>query len=89
MLNIRVVSWSLATWAALMFLSCVIYGLLTPSSLHMTAFLEQLLPGFKSLSWSGFFVGLIESFLYGAYAGLIYTPVYNFINRNLSGRGFR
>jgi len=89
MLNIRVVSWSLAIWAALMFMSCVIYGLLTPSSLHMTAFLEQLLPGFKSLSWPGLFVGLTESFLYGAYAGLVYVPVYNFLNRNLSTRGFR
>ncbi len=89
MLNIKVVTWSLAIWAGFMFLSCVVYGLLTPSSLHMTALLEQLLPGYKRLSWSGFFIGLIESFLYGAYAGLVYVPVYNFASRNLSARGFR
>ena len=89
MLNIKVVTWSLAIWAALMFVSCVVYGLLTPSSLHMTAFLEQLLPGYKPLSGVGFFVGLIQSFLYGAFAGLVYVPVYNFLNRNFSARGFR
>ena len=89
MLNIKVVTWSLAIWAALMFMSCVVYGLLTPSSMHMTAFLEQLLPGYKPLSGVGFFVGLIQSFLYGAFAGLVYVPVYNFLNRNFSSRGFR
>ena len=26
-------------------------------------------------------VGLIESFLYGAYAGLVYVPIYNFLHR--------
>ena len=89
MLNIKVVTWSLAIWAALMFVSCVVYGLLTPSSLHMTAFLEQLLPGYKPLSGVGFLIGLIESFLYGAFAGLVYVPVYNFLNRNFATRGFR
>jgi 2TM family of unknown function (DUF5676) len=88
-LNIKVVTWSLAIWAALMFVSCVVYGLLTPSSMHMTAFLEQLLPGYKPVSWIGFFIGLIESFLYGAFAGLVYVPVYNFLNRNFSAREFR
>ena len=89
MLNIKVVTWSLAIWAALMFVSCVVYGLLTPSSMHMTAFLEQLLPGYKPLSGVGFFVGLIQSFLYGAFAGLVYVPVYNFLSHNFSSRGFR
>lgn len=89
MLNIKVVTWSLALWAMAMFVSCVVYGLLTPSSLHMTAFLEQLLPGFHWLSWSGFFVGLIKSFLYGAFAGLVYVPIYNFLDHKLSAKGFR
>ena len=42
---------------------------------------EQVLPGFKWLTLQGFFVGLVESFLYGAYAGLVYVPVYNFFVR--------
>ncbi len=89
MLNIKIVTWSLAIWAALMFVSCAVYGLVTPASMHMTAFLEQLLPGYKPQSWVGFFVGLVESFLYGAFAGLVYVPVYNFLNRNFSSGGVR
>lgn len=83
MLNIKVVTWSLAIWTTFTFLFCVAYGMLTPSSVHMSAFLEQILPGFESGSWQGFFVGLIQSFLYGAYAGFVYVPIYNFLHRKL------
>ena len=47
----------------------------------MHALLLQVLPGFEWFSWRGFLVGLIESFLYGAYAGLVYVPIYNFLHR--------
>ena len=30
------------------------------------------------------FGGLIESFLYGAHAGLVYVPVYNFMQRRFA-----
>lgn len=81
MLNIKVVTWSLAIWTAITFVFCVVYGMVTPASMHMTAFLEQILPGFVWLTWMGFFVGLLQSFLYGAYAGLVYVPIYNFLYR--------
>lgn len=81
MLNIKVVTWSLAISTAFTFVFCIVYGLLTPSSAHMVVFLEQVLPGFEWLSWRGFLVGLIQSFLYGAYAGLVYVPIYNFLHR--------
>jgi hypothetical protein len=50
-LNMKVVTWSLGIWAAFTFVFCVVYGLLTPSSMHMYALLEQVLPGFKWLTW--------------------------------------
>ena len=81
MLNIKVVSWALATTALISFVVCVGYGLVTPETLHMHAFLEQVLPGFKWLTLPGFLIGLVESFLYGAYAGLVYVPVHNFFAR--------
>ena len=81
MLNIKVVTWSLAIWTAFSFVFCVVYGMLTPPGVHMYAFLQQVLPGYESHSWWGFLVGLIQSFLYGAYAGLIYVPIYNFLHR--------
>ena len=74
MLNIKVVSWALATTTAISFVVCVAYGLVTPETLHMHGFLELVLPGFKWLTPQGFLIGLVESFLYGAYAGLVYVP---------------
>ncbi len=81
MLNIKIVMWSLAVWATFTFVLCVAYGLLTPSSEHMSVFLQQVLPGFEPNSWRGFFVGLIQSFLYGGFAGVVYVPVYNLFYR--------
>lgn len=81
MLNIKLVSWALGLWSAFTFLFCVLYGLIAPESLHMTAFLEQVLPAFKWLTWPGFLLGLLESFLYGVYAGLVYVPIYNLLKQ--------
>lgn len=81
MLNIRVVTWSLAAFSTVSYLVCVIYGLVVPEPLHMHTFLEQVLPGFEWLTAAGFAIGLIESFLYGAYAGLVFTPLYNAFHR--------
>jgi hypothetical protein len=47
----------------------------------MHTFLEQVLPGFKWLTLQGFGIGLVESFLYGAYAGLVFVPIHNFFVR--------
>lgn len=81
MLNTKLVSWALGLWAAFTFVVCVIWGLVTPQSLHMHEFLEMVLPAFKWLTWWGFLLGLAESFLYGAYAGLVFCPLYNWLCR--------
>jgi hypothetical protein len=81
MLNIKVVSWSLGTFAAVSFVLCVIYGLIVPQSLHSYQFLEAVLPAFKWLTFWGFCLGLVESFLYGVYVGLVFVPIYNFFWR--------
>lgn len=56
--------------------------LVTPQNLGMQQFLQMMLPAFKWLTWWGFLLGLIESFLYGAYAGLVFCPIYNFLHRH-------
>ncbi|NOT09159.1 MAG: hypothetical protein HOP28_13250 [Gemmatimonadales bacterium] len=81
MLSTKVVTWSLAVFGAVTFLVCVLYGLIVPAPLHMTGWLEQVLPGFRWLTPGGFALGLVESFLYGAYAGLVFTPIYNAMAR--------
>ena len=80
MLNLKVVSWSLGISAAISFVLCVIYGLIAPS-MHSAQALEAVLPAFKWLTVSGFMLGLVESFLYGAYAGLVFVPIHNALTR--------
>ena len=80
MLNIRVITWSLATFTTVSYVVCVVYGVVVPETFHMVQFLEIILPGFKWLTVGSFVIGLVESFLYGVYAGLVYTPIYNFYN---------
>ncbi len=82
LLKMKVVSWSLGIFFAISFILCVLYGLVVPPRLHgMSAFLEAVLPAFKWLTFGGFVLGLVESFLYGVYIGIVFVPVYNFINR--------
>lgn len=78
MLNTKVATWSLGSFTAFSYIVCIIYGLIMPESLHMHNFLEQVLPAFKWLTVGGFFLGLIESFLWGVYAGLVFPFIYNF-----------
>ncbi len=81
MLNVKVVTWSLGLFGALTFVVCVAYGLIVPEALHMTDWLEQILPGFAWLTPVGVLVGLIESFLYGVYAGFAYSTIHNLLAR--------
>ncbi len=80
-LNIRIVTSSLATFTVVSYVLCVLYGLVVPKELHLVQFLETVLPGFKWLTVGSFFIGLVESFVYGVYAGLVFTPIYNFYAR--------
>lgn len=84
MLNLKVWTFSLATWAAITFLVCVLYGLVAPPSLHMARALEIVLPGFEWLTPAGFLIGLLESLLYGAYAGLLFVPLHNAFYRRFA-----
>ena len=81
MLRIKTVSLALGLTFAISFVVCVLWGLLLPEPVHMHEFLQFVLPGFTWISISSDILGLIESFLFGVYFGLIYVPIYNFLNR--------
>lgn len=85
MLSIKVWTWSLGCWAVVTFLVCIVWGLVTPGALHMHDLLQTVLPGFRWLTVSGFLIGLVESFLYGAYAGLLFVPLHNLFWRRWGG----
>lgn len=81
MLNWKIVCWSLGLTTSFSFILCVVWGLITPGSLHMHVFLEQVLPAFKWISLEAFLLGLIESFLWGFYVGIVFVPIYNFFQK--------
>ena len=84
LLNAKVVSWALGIFMAISYFLCVLYGLVVPERLHgMKTFLEMVLPAFTWLTAGGFILGLVESFLYGVYIGIVFVPIYNLINRKV------
>ena len=40
-------------------------------------------PGFIRLTWSSFLLGLVQAFLYGVYAALVFVPLYNFFRNRM------
>lgn len=83
MLNTKLIAWALALFTSISYLICVIYGLITPQSIHMHQFLEIVLPAFTWISIGSFILGFVESFLWGVYVGLVFSPIYNALYRRL------
>lgn len=81
MLNIKVWTVTLACWMAISFTICVIGGVLAPSLPIPHRTLELLLPGFSWISPTAFVLGFVESFVYGAYVGLLFVLLHNFFAR--------
>jgi len=81
MLNWKVVTKSLSSFTAINFVLCVGYGLIAPAAFHPSWLLEAILPGFKWLGLGSFLLGLVESALYGAWAGILYSALYNYFAR--------
>lgn len=81
MLDTKVWFWSLGFTGTISFALCVLWGLVTPETLHMHEFLETVLPGFRWLTFASFLLGLLESFLWGAYLAVVFVPIHNFLHR--------
>lgn len=81
MLNWRVVTESVASFGAITFVLCVAFALIAPPVFHPSWLLEAFLPGFKWLSVGSFLLGLAETAIYGAWAGFLYSALYNYFTR--------
>jgi len=75
------VALSLGIFVSITFTLCVIWGLTFPGTGLMQRALEAAFPWFTWLSWGSYFVGLVESFLYGIYAAAVFVPLYNGLSR--------
>lgn len=72
---------ALSLFLAISFVLCVLWGLVTPPSLHMHPAWQAMLPGFEWLSWRGFFCGLVGAYLYGWYTAVLLVPLYRMFAR--------
>ena len=63
---------------AISYVLCVLGYLFFPNVPIEHTALAIFLPGFTLLSWSSFFLGLVESFGWGWYVALVFGPIYNF-----------
>ena len=77
MVNIKVWTLSLGCFLAISFSLCVLGGVLLPGLPIKHVILEALLPGFVWISPGAVVLGLAESFLFGAYSGLLFGWLHN------------
>lgn len=66
------------SFLAVTYVFCVLYDLAFDQRMYEVWL--KLLPGFTWISWTSFLLGLIETFFYGIYFGLVFAPLYNFFH---------
>ena len=86
MLRINVWTISVGCFLAISFSLCVVSGLILPGLPVKHVILEALLPGFVWISPGAFVLGLAESFLFGAYTGLLFAMLHNVFASRLDVR---
>lgn len=69
---------ALSVFFILSFTLCVLSYLVLPEVSINHSALSIFLPGFKLLTWGSYFLGLVESAVYGWYIALVFGPIYNF-----------
>ena len=69
---------SVSLFLVISYVICIIGYLVFPGLPINHAALAIFLPGFELLSWTTFFLGLVESFAFGWYIALIFGPLYNY-----------
>jgi hypothetical protein len=78
---IVVLGLGLSSFFVVSYIICILGYLLLPGLPVKHEFLTIFLPGFTLLSWWSFFLGLIESLLFGWYIALLFGWLYNFFLR--------
>ena len=83
--SIRIVTLglSLSVFFVISYVICIAGYLLLPGFRVQHEALSMFLPGFKLLTWQSYFLGLVESFIWGWYIALVFGPIYNFFSRRL------
>jgi len=83
-LDWRVVGLAMGSFLSISYIVCVVGDLVFEHRMYEVWL--KLLPGFTWISWPSFFLGLIETFAYGIYFGLVFVPLYNFFHDRIVAR---
>lgn len=75
-LSIKVVSLTLAISFSMVYVLCLLYGLASPTKLHVALF--ETLPFFNWLNPASVLIGLTEFFVAGLFYGTIVVLIYNY-----------
>jgi uncharacterized protein DUF5676 len=75
---------SLGLFFVISYVICIVGYLLLPGLPVQHEALSIFLPGFELLSWRSYFLGLVESFVWGWYIALVFGPLYNFFLRRVA-----
>jgi uncharacterized protein DUF5676 len=75
---------SLSVFFAISYVICIIGYLVAPGFPVQHAALSIFLPGFALLTWRGFLLGLVESFIWGWYIALVFGSLHNFFSRRMA-----
>lgn len=81
-LSIKVVGLTLALFLSIIYTICIVFCLIWPE-FAMYKMWAPLLPGFFWINWQTFFLGLVESFIWGYFLTIIFVPIYNMLNRKM------
>lgn len=76
MIPVIPLGWTLSLFLAITYLACLAFDILFPGYAIYKSW-AGLLPGFVWLTPAGFAIGLVESFLYGWYAALVFGGLHN------------
>ena len=75
-LDWKVLGFAMGSFLSISYVLCVAYDIIFSQRMYESWIM--LLPGFVWISWGSFFLGLVETFFYGIYFGLVFAPLYNF-----------
>jgi len=77
-ISLLAVGYATSALLAISYTLCIIFDLIFPDYAMYRSW-QVILPGFEWLSWKSFFIGLVETYIYGWYFALIWVPIYNFV----------
>src|SRR3989339_771454 len=66
-----------AVYVSILFTLCLVYDLFVPAEYQMLALWKLLLPGFTSLTFPNYLLGLAEIIIYSAYIAIIFSKTIN------------